>query len=123
MDSKSYPTAEHGLGDEVLPAKARSDLEWGRVLEALRQRCESDVGRDRALKLEPHPRSELATAIAEVREAIYADDHADPLPIAPVPDAREAWQRATHGGVLSPIELRAIADVLAAARTLRRYLA
>ncbi len=108
--------------DEVLPDKAHSDLEWGRLLDALKQRCESNVGRDRAANLEPCPRAELATAIAEVREAIYADDHADPLPIAAVPDAREAWQRAMHGGVLSPIELRAIADVLASARTLRRYL-
>jgi len=114
--------SEQTLTDEVLPAKARSDLEWGRVLDALKQRCESDVGRDRAASLAPCARGELATAIAEVREAIYGDDHADPLPIGAVADAREAWQRATHGGVLSPIELRAIADVLASARTLRRYL-
>ena len=112
----------HDTTHEVLPDKARSDLEWVRLLDALKQRCESDVGRDRALGLAPCPRSELPTAIAEVSEAIWADDHADPLPIAAVPDAREAWQRATHGGVLSPIELRAIADVLSSARTLRRYL-
>jgi len=121
MDTTTTPYAAIAEG-EVLPAKARSDLEWGRLLDALKQRCESDVGRARAANLEPHARSELAAAIAEVTEAIHADDHADPLPIAPVPDAREAWQRAMHGGVLSPNELRAIADVLAAARTLRRYL-
>lgn len=108
--------------DEVLSGKARSDLEWDRLLEALERRCESDVGRFRARTLTPPPRAGLATAIAEVREAIARDDHADPLPIAAVADAREAWSRAMHGGVLSPLELRAVADVLAAARTLRRYL-
>lgn len=108
--------------DEVLSAKSRSDLDWDRVLEALEARCESDVGRELARTLMPPPRAELPTRLAEVREAIASDDHAEPLPVAAVPDARAAWSRATHGGVLSPSELRSIADVLGGARTLRRFL-
>lgn len=108
--------------DEVLSDKARSDLEWDRLLEALERRCESDVGRSLARTLSAPPRNELVTRLAEVREAIASDDRAEPLPIAAVADAREPWARASHGGVLSPSELRAIADVLASARTLRRFL-
>jgi DNA mismatch repair protein MutS2 len=108
--------------DEVLTEKTRSDLEWDRLLAALERRCESDVGRELARTLTPPPRVELNTVIGQVREAIACDDRAEPLPIAAVPDARDAWTRASHSGVLSPSELRAIAEVLAAARTLRRYL-
>ncbi len=108
--------------DEVFSSKARSDLEWDRLLVALESRCESDVGRHRARTLTPPRRIDLATTIAEVSEAIACDNRADPLPVAAVPDARDAWTRAMHGGVLAAHELRAIADVLAAARTLRRYL-
>jgi len=108
--------------DELAPQKTRNDLEWERLLDALAARCESEPGRDAAHALSPPPREELTRRLAEVKEAIGADDHADPLPVAAVPDAREAWERAAHAGVLSPLELRAIAEVLGAARTLRRFL-
>jgi DNA mismatch repair protein MutS2 len=107
---------------EVIPDKTRNDLEWSRLLAALEARCETVVGRDRARALMPAPAAEVLRRIAEVREAIATSELADPLPVAAVPDARDAQARALHGGVLSPTELRAIAEVLAAARTLRRFL-
>ncbi|MBI2391147.1 MAG: Smr/MutS family protein [Deltaproteobacteria bacterium] len=108
--------------DELAPEKTRSDLEWERLLGAIVARCETAVGKDAALALEPPPRDELPRRLAEVQEAIATDDRAEPLPIAAVADAREAWSRAAHGGVLAPTELRSIAQVLSAARTLRRFL-
>lgn len=121
--ASASPDAPSGTAlDELAPPKTRHDLEWDRLLEALAARCETEPGRDAAESLSPPPLAELPRRLAEVREAIACDDRAEPLPIAAVPDAREAWERAAHGGVLSPLELRAIAGVFSAARTLRRFL-
>lgn len=107
---------------ELVPDKTKSDLEWSRLLGALAARCETAVGRDRALGLAAPARSDVLRAIAEVREAMTTAELSEPLPVPALPDARDAYARALHGGVLSPNELRAIADVLGAARTLRRFL-
>ncbi len=116
---------EHGPAparEEIIPEKTRSDLDWARLLDALAARCETAVGRDLAAELVPERRDDVLRAIAEVREAMATAELAEPLPVPALPDARDAYARALHGGVLSPAELRAIAEVLAAARTLRRFL-
>ena len=108
---------------QAAPAKARADLDWPRLLEGLAERCDSALGKDLARGLDPSlGRDETLRAIAEVREAIATAADGQPLPIGAVPDAREPYERAAHGGVLGPGELRAVATNLAAARTLRRFL-
>ncbi|MGZ3449319.1 MAG: endonuclease MutS2 [Polyangiales bacterium] len=120
MDSEPLDQASYAA--VAIPDKTRDDLEWPRLLEALEQRCETAIGRDRASALRPLEDEVLPRTIAEVGEAIATAQEGEPLPVPPVADARDAYARALHGGVLSPTELRAVADVLAAARTLRRFL-
>ncbi len=108
---------------DVAPPKARADLEWARLLAALAERCDTALGRDLALRLDPSiDRDETRRVLAEVEEAIRTAQQGEPLPLPELPDAREAFARVEHGGVLSATELRGIATVLAAARVLRRFL-
>jgi DNA mismatch repair protein MutS2 len=111
------------MEESATPEKTRADLEWDRLLEALAARCETALGADLSRALDAStPLDETRRAIEEARESMGAAERGEPLPIPPIADPREAWERASHSGVLGPIELRAIAAVLAAARTLRRFL-
>ncbi len=105
------------------PDKTRSDLEWDRVLRALADRCGCTLGRARALTLPfPASREEARAALAESREAKTLLDQGEPIPLGEVPDVREALARLRVGGVLGSLELRELAQALAAARGLRRFL-
>jgi DNA mismatch repair protein MutS2 len=105
------------------PAKTRADLEWDRVLEALADRCASSAGKRLARALPfAETRAAVTTALAEVRECVDLDADGEPLPAADVPEIDAAEARARVGAVLSNEELRAVIAVLAAARTLRRFL-
>lgn len=108
---------------DVAPEKTRADLDWVRLLDALAARCETALGKDLAHGLDPSMAlGETMRAMEEVREATSTSERGEPLPIASSPDVRDAYERAAHGGVLSAPELRAIAELLVAARTLRRFL-
>lgn len=110
-------------GAEIAPNKTRTDLEWARVLEALASRCEGEIARRLARELGPiAAKDELHRTVREVGEAMRTLAEGEPLPVPALPDARAAHDRASHGGVLGPVELRALAEVLAAARALRRFL-
>lgn len=116
------PPAPAGAA-EIAPQKTRSDLEWARLLEALATRCEGDAAKRLARSLAPlTDDDELHATIREVGEAMRSLAEGEPLPVPSLPDAESAYDRATHGGVLGPPELRAVAEVLAAARALRRFL-
>ncbi len=116
------PPASAGAA-EIAPQKARADLEWARLLEALASRCEGGAAQQLARDLAPMPdRDELLARIREVGEAMRTLAEGEPLPVPALPDAAPARDRAAHGGVLGPQELRAVAEVLAAARALRRFL-
>lgn len=114
----------------VLPDKTRADLEWGRLVSALAARCDTPMGRARAASLLPaDTEADARTALAEAEEAFRTGERGEPLPIAALThgadgraDVREAHARVAHGGVLGPAELLAVAAVLGAARTLRRFL-
>jgi len=135
MDAEGT-TATRGLAPEghpasdvdgVLPRKTRADLEWSRLLTALAARCDTPMGRGLALDLSPAETvAEAQTALVEAEEAYRSGEHGEPLPIASLgegrADVREAHARVAHGGVLGPHELLAVAAVLGAARTLRRFL-
>ncbi len=105
------------------PEKTRADLEWDRLLGALASRCLGPMGRALALALPfSSSREETRRLLGEAEEAsrLFADG--EPLPVLELPDVRDAIARARVGGVLSPIELRALGRTLETARTLRRFL-
>jgi DNA mismatch repair protein MutS2 len=116
------PPADAGAA-EIAPQKTRADLEWSRLLEALATRCEGEAAKRLARALAPlTDDDELHATIREVGEAMRSLAEGEPIPVPGLPDAAAAHERATHGGVLGPAELRAVAEVLAAARALRRFL-
>lgn len=121
-DDTNHDQALDVTSEETVPEKTADDLEWHRVLDALVRRCETEPGRVRARDLAPRSFDELPRAIEEVSEALATAQEGEPLPVAALPDARDAYARALHGGVLAPNELRAVAEVLAGARALRRFL-
>jgi DNA mismatch repair protein MutS2 len=105
------------------PAKTRADLEWDRVLGALVDRCAGPLGRGLAAALPfASTREEARALLAQAAEARRQLEDGRPLPTGEVDDVGEAIERARVGGVLSPVELRAIGKLLGAARALRRFL-
>ncbi|MDP9035890.1 MAG: Smr/MutS family protein [Myxococcota bacterium] len=99
------------------------DLEWDRVLAALADRCAGPLGRQLATGLPfAETRAEARALLSQSAEATRLLRDGTPLPVGDVDDVREALERARIGGVLSPGELRAVGRMLAAARTLRRFL-
>jgi DNA mismatch repair protein MutS2 len=114
MSSLSYPC----------PAKTRSDLDYDRVLLAIAERCAGPMGRDAARTLDfAMARDEAEARRLEAQEATALLEEGQPLPMADVPDVREALGRLRVGGVLGPLELRNIVHALSNARALRRFLA
>lgn len=111
------------LGDPC-PPKTKTDLEWDRVLEALASRCAFALGRDLARRLPFEPtREDVVIALAEAKEATDLFYAGEPLPLGDVPDVGEGVARLRVGGVLGGPELRDLGRMLAAARSLRRFLA
>lgn len=103
--------------------KTRADLEWDRLLEALADRCAGTTGKRLATALPfLSTPAAIATAMAEVREAVELDAAGEPLPAADLPDIEASIDRARIGSVLSNEEIRSILSVMAGARSLRRFL-
>lgn len=106
------------------PAKTRSDLDWGRLLDALAARCPSHMGKALARELPFSTSREEARRLAgEAREAYDLLAAGEPLPIASLSDVTQAVGRASARGVLAPTEIRELGKALEAARVLRRFLA
>lgn len=104
------------------PAKTRSDLEWDRILGAIAERCVGPMGQKLARALPfAETRDGARVAAAESAEAARLLDAGEPLPATELPDVTEAIDRLRVGGVLAAPELRALAQSLAAARGLRRF--
>jgi len=114
----------HPLRTDPCPPKTHADLEWGRVLAALSDRCTGPLGRDLAAGLPfAATRDEARAFLAQSAEALRSLEEGRPLPMGEVDDVREAIERARIGGVLSPVELRSLGRMLGGARGLRRFLA
>ena len=107
----------------IAPDKTRADLQWDAVLAALAARCLGPMGKQAALTL-PFAESaaEVRSRLAEAREAHACLVQAEPLPVSALDDVGEPLNRLRVGGVLAPAELKSVARMLAAARTLRRSL-
>lgn len=111
------------LRPDPAPSKTKADLEWPRLLEALADRCAGPMGRALALALPfAKDRNEARTKLNESREAFELHRDGEPLPLLDVPEIRPSLDRIRASGVLGPVELRQIANVLASARQLRRFL-
>jgi DNA mismatch repair protein MutS2 len=116
--------ALHPLRSDPCPPKTRSDLEWDRVLASLASRCVGPLGRELALALPfAATRDEARTFLEQSAEATKLLEAERPLPVGEVDEVNEAIERARIGGVLAPVELRAVGRMLGAARALRRFLA
>ena len=93
------------------------------MLEALRDRCVSDMGKALARELPfAVTRAETRRLLDEAREATELLASSEPLPIVAIGDVTSAMGRVSAAGVLSPGEIREIGKALEAARSLRRFL-
>ncbi len=111
------------LRPDPAPQKTRHDLEWDRVLGALADRTFTAMGRHAALGLAfAQSRADARTLLAEAREACAITEGGESLPVDALPDVREGVSRLRVGGALGPVELKTLAQVLASARSLRRFL-
>lgn len=105
------------------PPKTQHDLEWDRLLLALADRCRGPVGQALAREWPfSDTREEALRRLGESEEAVRLHANGEPLPVADLPDVRDALERVRAHGVLSPQELRGIAKALENARVIRRFL-
>ena len=105
------------------PSKTRSDLDYGRVLDALASRCVSESGRALARALPfAATREETRRLLEEAKEATELLSAREPLPVTALADVSNAASRVGAAGVLASSEIREIGKALEAARVLRRFL-
>ena len=106
------------------PDKTRSDLEYDRILAAIADRCVSEMGKALARDL-PFADTRAAARLYadEAREASDLLDGGEPMPVLGLSDVSLALGRIGASGVLASIEIREVGKSLAAARTMRRFLA
>jgi DNA mismatch repair protein MutS2 len=105
------------------PAKTRGDLELDRLLAALASRTRSVGGRALAVQLPfARTREEVRSRLTASTEATTLHAAGEPLPVTALGDTSDALGRLKVGGVLAPEELRRLAELALAARTLRRFL-
>lgn len=104
--------------------RTREVLEWGAVLAALAERCDSMPGRERGLALPFLPDGQAARAeLRRVAELWRLRDDGVPLPPLAFADIRSSLARAEREGLLSGEELGAIAELLRTALRAKRHLA
>ena len=98
------------------------DLEWPRLVEAIRVRCTGPLA-ERLDALPIADEFEVArSAGARTAEARALLDRGEPLPLAGIREIGGALDRVEREGVLEGRALRAISSTLGAARALRRFL-
>ncbi|HEV3194074.1 MAG TPA: endonuclease MutS2, partial [Polyangiaceae bacterium] len=93
------------------------------MLWAIRDRCVGPLGRKLALALPfAQTRDEARTWLSQSAEATRTLQEGRPVPLIESEGIHEAIERVRVGGVLAPVELRALGRMLDGARTLRRFL-
>ncbi len=91
-------------------------LEWSRLCQQVASFAMTPMGYAACLELDiPQTCEESLTLLAQTQETLLVD-----LPLQGIRDIREAVLRSAKGGVLSGLELLAIAETLSAVRHLRR---
>jgi DNA mismatch repair protein MutS2 len=101
--------------------EAFQELEWGRVVEAVRSRCRGPAASEASLPLASTVLG-ARTSLAETREAMDAMGRGDPLPVDGIRDIEAHLSRVARAGALTGPELRDIGLTLAAGRVLRQFL-
>lgn len=97
------------------------DLEWGRLAEAVVSRCRGPRSARPELPLAATAEA-TRVALAETDEALRALSDGEPIPLDGLVDVREHLIRVDRMGVLDALAIRDLTRMLAASRTLRRYL-
>ncbi|HJK92579.1 MAG TPA: Smr/MutS family protein [Polyangiaceae bacterium LLY-WYZ-15_(1-7)] len=104
------------------PAKTLEDLEWARIVDAVGARCRGPLGARMNLPLAT-TREGAARALAETREVMELLAEDEVLPLDGVQELRGHLQRLSRQGDLDAGALRDVMKTLAAARSLRLFLA
>jgi DNA mismatch repair protein MutS2 len=103
--------------------KSLRDLEWGRIVDAVAERCAGPLG-DRLEALPFASDVEGARlAMAETAEALGLRREGDPLPLSGIRDVRSSLDRVARSGALDGPSLRDVRLTLTAGRALRTFLA
>ncbi len=111
-------------GGVAAKPKTWVDLEYHRVVTALQERTTTPLGRAAADDLGFAPTlGDVEARVVLAMEASRLLDDGEALPMRECPDVREAVERLGADGVLSPAELRGMAQILAMGQTLRRFFA
>ncbi len=98
-------------------------LEYNKILERLKDRASSQLGKDMALELEPFTDIEQAEQVQkETTDAVTCILRKGSPPLAGIHEIRYLVRRAEAGGMLNPGELLKAADVLRVSRNLKDYL-
>src|ERR1035438_4320294 len=106
-----------------MDAHALAVLEFGKVRDLLAHDAASALGLEAAAALaplgDPSVMRTWLQRITELRRLLAAGDD---VPLGGLHDVRPALQRASIGGVLDPLDLRAVADTLRCAANVRHTL-
>lgn len=101
--------------------ETRADLEWERLAAAVVSRCRGPRGKLVELPLASTAHA-ASTGLAETDEAMHALVAGEPIPLDGLVDVREHLARLDRMGSLDAPGMRDLIRMLAAARTLRKYL-
>ncbi|AGC67797.1 MutS2 protein MutS [Thermoclostridium stercorarium subsp. stercorarium DSM 8532] len=97
-------------------------LEFDRIIEKLKDRASSTLGKELAEKLVPSTDyEEIKRTLRETTDAVTCILRKGSPPLGGIHDIRPYIQRAEAGGMLYPGELLKIADVLRVSRNLKNY--
>jgi DNA mismatch repair protein MutS2 len=108
-------------GQESIPAKTYSDLEWGKLLEHLAARCRTEDGAERARGWRPRATAQEARdGVREIEEARRMGREGEPLVVGVDLSIRKSLKRLAKQGILDAESLWEVARVLEAGANLRR---
>lgn len=103
--------------------RAIKTLEFDKILENLKTKCESDLGREVADSTDISiSETEINNRLKETDEAIDIIDKKGAPPLFGIHDIKEATARLDLGGTLGARSLLNVADFLRVSRLLKKYI-
>jgi len=98
-------------------------LELGKIIDMLKKNCVSKAGKEIAEKLKfSHSAEQICRWQRETTEAAEFLRLYPEVPLGGMKDIRDAVKRVSMGGILEPIDLLEISDVLRCARRLKGFI-
>lgn len=108
----------------MINSKSQKKLEFDKVLEVLSQQTVSELGRKKAMHLQPSSdRQMIDQWQGETSEALALIDRQQSMPIARFSDLSQVLKRLNRNATLSGEELIAIAHLLQIAREIKEFFA